>query len=126
MYVPNQGKTVVPWGTGDSGRKSVSPQGQGEMAQPSLTPPEELGEASIGTNPPNTPKTKDKPAFMYVFVSEKRMGAIGQRGAPEPRTQPERARQHLLRDPAISLSHSAGEGSGHSGTDAAQPFPPAT
>ena len=85
-----------------------------------------MNRPAIGTNLPNMSKTEDEPTFLYVFVSEKRMVAIGQRGAPEPRRQTERALLHLLRDPAVSLSHSAGEGSGHSGTDAAQPFPPAT
>lgn len=71
------------------------------------------------------PKTEGEPAFTYVLVSEKRMAAVGQRGAPERRTQPEAACQHLLCDCAITLPHSAGEGSGHTGTDAAQSLPAA-
>lgn len=73
----------------------------------------------------NVPKTKDEPLFMYVLVSEKRMAAVSQRRAPKPRTQPERAPQHLLCDRALALPYSAGEGSGHTGTDATQRLPPA-
>lgn len=77
----------------------------------------------VGIDLKNVLKTEDEPAFMHVLVSEKRMAAVGQRRGPEPRTQPKRACQHLLCDCAIALPNSAGEGSGHTGTDAAQPLP---
>ena len=83
------------------------------MVQSSLTPPEKLGEALIEIDLQNMPKTEGEPAFIYALVSEKRMAAVGQRGAPEWRTQPEDACQHFLCDCAITLPHSAGEGSGH-------------
>ena len=50
-----------------------------------------MNRPAIGTNLPNMSKTEDEPTFLYVFVSEKRMAAVGQRGAPEPRRQTERA-----------------------------------
>lgn len=77
----------------------------------------------VGIDLENMLKTEDKPEFMHVLVSEKRMAAVGQRRSPEPRTQPEGARQHLLCDCAVALPNSAGEGSGHTGTDAAQLLP---
>lgn len=100
------------------------------MAQPFRTPPtpEELrgaGGSLVRIDLQNVPKTKDEPLFMYVLVSEKRMAAVSQRRAPKPRTQPERAPQHLLCDRALALPYSAGEGSGHTGTDATQRLPPA-
>lgn len=83
-----------------------------------------LGETSVGVDLQNIPKTEDEPECMLV-VPEKRMAAVGQRGAPKPRPQPERGCHHLLCDHAITLPHSAGEGCGHARTDAAQRLPPA-
>ena len=78
------GGRAVPWGTSNSGRKSLS--GQSEMVWAFLILLEKLGEALMGVDLENMPKTEGEPPFIYVLVSEKRVAAIGQRGAPEWRT----------------------------------------
>lgn len=62
---------------------------------------------------------------MFVFVAEERLAAVGQRGTPDPQTQPESPCLQLLCDHTFSLSHTAGEAGGHQGVDAAWLLPPA-